>query len=33
MDWVILSILILCVIAMGLYLLLDRLEKKFQTFS
>ncbi len=29
MDWVILSILILCVIAMGLYLLLDRLEQRY----
>lgn len=33
MDWVILSILILCIIAMGLYLLLDRLEKTFKNFS
>lgn len=30
MDWVILSILILCVIAMCLYLMLDGLEKKYQ---
>jgi len=30
MDWVILSILILCVIAMGLYVLLGRLEKRYQ---
>lgn len=29
MDWVILSILILCVIAMGLYLLLNRLEQAY----
>lgn len=33
MDWVILSILILCVIAMGLYLLLDLLEKLYQKKS
>ncbi len=30
MDWVILSILILCMIAMGLYLLLDLAEKIYQ---
>ncbi len=30
MDWVILSILILCVIAMALYLLLDGLEKAYR---
>lgn len=30
MDWVILSILILCIIAMGLYLPLDLLEKKYK---
>ena len=30
MDWVILSILILCIIAMGLYLLLDLVEKMYQ---
>lgn len=30
MDWVILSILILCIIAMGLYLLLDMVEKMYQ---
>ncbi len=30
MDWVILSILILCVIAMGLYLLLDVAEKLYR---
>lgn len=30
MDWVILSILILCVIAMGLYLLLDLFEKIYK---
>ena len=29
LDWVILSILILCVIAMLLYFLLGRLEKQF----
>lgn len=33
MDWVILSILILCVIAMGLYLFLDSLEKLYQKKS
>lgn len=32
MDWVILSIFILCMIAMGLYLLLGLLEKSYQTF-
>ena len=30
MDWVILSILILCVIAMGLWLLLDHMEKLYK---
>lgn len=30
MDWVILSILILCIIAMALYLILDCLEKQYQ---
>lgn len=30
MDWVILAILILCIIAMGLYLLLDGLEKMYR---
>ena len=30
MDWVILSILILCMIAMGLYLFLDQMEKIYQ---
>ena len=29
LDWVILSILILCIIAMLLYFLLGRLEKRF----
>lgn len=33
MDWVILSILILCVIAMGLYFLLDRLERIYHKKS
>lgn len=33
MDWVILSILILCIIAMGLYLLLGVLEKLYQKKS
>lgn len=33
MDWVILSILILCIIAMGLYLMLDQLEKLYQKKS
>ena len=32
MDWVILSILILCITAMALYLLLSRLEKAFHRF-
>ena len=32
LDWVILSILILCITAMALYLLLSRLEKAFHRF-
>ena len=33
MDWVLLGIILLCVIAMILYLVLQKIEKKFQSFT
>ncbi len=33
MDWVLLGIILLCIIAMILYLVLQKIEKKFQSFT